>query len=429
MDAIKSGRQFALSFDADEYGKPLSDAVAYFVHRILLPSDQLLVRSPLRIYKLNSNASKEELLERIASILKTDIPGQRGEKSDELNALNNLIKNIEPQLDASKNSLSAIEFFTRYFNTQWRTFYSEFVLSNMEQFNEIASQLNMENPTGDKWLIHFHQNESTPLHERFKRICTKIKDSFARMTDKKVKEKLPALLDKLDHTEKLFDMASHIPVDSLTNNFLAANINFNVVFLPSASETQSLTEINYGLNETFNALAMRTGGCSIHSTNPTEALTTVNTHTDSYYDLIFPFDGIIEDKTIDIHVPPSSGEVYYKNKFGKDELNAMMAALAPQNLFISGYDLQNHGLTFTVSGYGPSTPGNSAFPSIHVTIQLINDQQTVVYQTGNVLKPKNDAIAVSVTIPAEYSGYFKLLIVAREPQSGKTCEWKQFVKI
>jgi hypothetical protein len=431
MDNIQQGRYFTLSFDVNGYGKPLSDAVSYFINHILAPSDGLLVRSPLHVYKINPGTSKQDILEFIKTNLEKDILRKNQDKNILVDALNRLMKDIESKLDGNpgKKGIEPVQFFLNYFDTEWNMLCTRFLLSNLDGFVECASQMNMEDKENEKWLIHFHEREGTSLQNEFLRVYPKVRKFISGITDKKWKDKVPSLLEKLDAIEKSLHMVETVPVQEWLNSLLNTNITCNVVFLDPGEifHTDGEVTFDYGFDDILKTVTLYTGGVSISKANPSGGLAVIKKNTDYYYELVFGFDGKAEDKNIEINIPQNTGSVYSRNMFKKEEFARFMEVKG-RNLSILGYNLQGHTLAFDVSGVRTVSSGDSR---VKVGIGLMDDTQAVVYETSNTLKPGGDGdkISISVNLPQEYKGYYKLVITAVHPGSGRTCELKEYIKL
>jgi hypothetical protein len=134
---IPGERQFVLSFDAVDYGKPLADTVSHFVYQILTPSDQLLLRSPINTYQINTESNKEEVMQYIKTILEKDMKQWKENKAASLDILNKLIENLEKKLDTKKGGIRSVLFFINHYANEWRKFDKGFLLANLEQYSDI----------------------------------------------------------------------------------------------------------------------------------------------------------------------------------------------------------------------------------------------------------------------------------------------------
>jgi hypothetical protein len=428
----REGRQFALSFDVTGYGNPLADAVSHFVHHTLTPSDQLLVRSPIHIYKLNPTADKEEIIKYIDANLEKDILQYKNNKTTAVNTLTRLIKNLETKIDKKKVGIRSILLFINQYSSEWKNFYALALTANLENYSELASRMSSEDQNAEKWLIHFQENdrEMTPIPEQYQKISAKIK-KYVSANAKNFGDDAALITETLDKIEKSMHFPGELPIKEMLNDLLGTNLNCTVFFLNSRNGGKE-----HGYEKTLQDICQATGGISIYTENPAEGLDAMNKHVDFYYELIFKFDGDPADKNIQVTLPGFSGtgnvHLYYKKKFKKEEFRWLMDYLADKEkeIAISGYSLENYRLNFTVSGFELSRSGEQPGQGIiKVTVHLINDKQETVYETGKTLKAAGTSVSISLDLPDRYKGYFKLSITAGDIISGKSFELKEYVKL
>jgi hypothetical protein len=222
------------------------------------------------------------------------------------------------------------------------------------------------------------------------------------------------------------------------NALLGVNINYNVVFFSGQSgetETQAVDSVSPGYEGILRDISRRSGGMSVISTraNLVESLETIAAHVDVYYELAFAVGAEPEDKRIEINVTPTNAGVYYKNRFKKDELK-WLRDWVKQEINLSGFVLEGHGLSFTVAGFKMNRLKDTSgkwVPTgmIKIDIRLIDDQNTTVYETGNTLKANDQSFKISLNLPAQLKGYFKLSITAVDLVANKSCHFNTYVKI
>lgn len=72
----KTSRNFYLLFEITEYTPKIGDAIDYFIQNVLLPTDNLVIKTPIKAYRTKketlSKAPKSELVRQFKSILKKD---------------------------------------------------------------------------------------------------------------------------------------------------------------------------------------------------------------------------------------------------------------------------------------------------------------------------------------------------------------------
>jgi hypothetical protein len=434
IQGIHQGRCFALSFDVTGYSRPLSGAISHFIHHVLTPSDHLLVRSPVHIYKLDTTAEKKEIITYIETNLKKDILQYKENKTTAINNLNLLIKNLEKKLDSKKIGARSILLFISHYSNQWNNFYPLLPAANLEKYQEIASRMSLEDRKAEKWLIHFQENnrDMASIAEQYQKIGGKIK-KYVSSKHKSFGEQAASITHNLDKIEKSMRFSQGGPGQEMLDVLLGVNLNCSAVFFNPQHNTLP------GYKKILQDISRQTGGISIDAENLVNALEAIKKHTDFYYELIFKFDGKPEDKNIRVTTrapllhDTAKTHVYYKKKFKKDEFNYLLDWLtqAEKEISITGYNLENHRLSFIISGF-TRTRAHTQQPGpghIKVDIRLINDRQETVYETGNTLKAADDSVSISLDLPSELNGYFKLSITAGDLISGKNFELKKYIKL
>jgi hypothetical protein len=353
-------------------------------------------------------------------------------KAASLDNLNQLIENLEKKLDTKKGGIRSVVFFINHYANEWRKFDKGFLLANLEQYSDITSLLAQKRC--EKWLIHFQERDLVPMLTRYRRIAHRIKKYLSSLP-KEYQDKVPLIRNSLDKIEESMLFSEDFPMEELLNILLGVNINYNVIFFSNQDrKTDGGDSISPGYEKILKDISRITGGISIISTqtNLVKHLEAVTQHVDYYYELVFTFAGEPEDKNIEINVTPGSS-AYYKKKFRKEELKWLMDWVK-EEIGLSGFALAGHQLSFTLSGFkmNPVKDTNGQpVPTgiIKVEIRLIDDKSTTVYETGNTLRTNDKSFHVSLTLPSEFSGYFKLSITAIDLVANQSCQLNEYVKI
>jgi hypothetical protein len=423
-----SGRQLVLSVDATGYGKPLADAVSHFIHRVLVPADKLMLRSPLRIYSIDTTGEKDKILQQIEAYLEKDIRQWKADKKDSLDSLLQSMEILEKKLAAKKAGIRSVLLFLNNFAHQWRQYDKRFLLANLEQYPEMASLMARGN--SEKWVIHFRERDLLPMLSGYRSISAAIRQWVSSLP-KNYAENARLIGNSLDNIEKSMLFAEDFPLDELLNAFLGVNINYSVISFDSRPQESNPSSISPGYEKILQEITRRTGGRFLMAPQTlVKSLDTLTQHVDHYYELVFALGGQAEDKIIEVKVIPSSAAVYYKKRFRQDELKWLMNWLK-QEITLSAVSLEGHRLAFTLSGFKQETradsPGNTGL--VKVDVRLINDRNTTVYQTGNTLKPSSASVNISINLPAKYSGYFKLSITAQDVIARQESQVNKYVKL
>ena len=176
-------------------------------------------------------------------------------------------------------------------------------------------------------------------------------------------------------------------------------------------------------------LSEKTGGLALDTTNLAEGIEAIRNHQDFYYNLIFEFNGKLEDKNIRVETSSPDASLTYKDKFFKSEIQNLMDFLKEPKINISGFSLKGNKLSFTISDFKIGKVEKQDAGIMKVKIELIDDSRNTVYRTENTLKSTKKSITISLNLPAKHKGYFQLHIQASDMLSLKDHEISEYVKI
>ncbi len=115
----ETSRSFYLFFEVVEYSPKLNKAIDYFFQNVLLPSDDLVIVTPMDTYRLKSEAlsrvSAEEAIHQIREILRKDAWSGTSEYRSLINDLKRLVQSM---IGAFPGSRKKIQIFIRKLGIQ-----------------------------------------------------------------------------------------------------------------------------------------------------------------------------------------------------------------------------------------------------------------------------------------------------------------------
>lgn len=429
LSRMKLNRRFILAFALTEYDRNTAAAVSYFVNNILNESDRLLVWSPLKkITRIASTSDKKQVLNAVEKIFKEDTGLYK-------QALETAANNLENTAGVLLLNPAGIKYFIKTYTWQVDNFNARFVFPDFANYNDIASFLAGE--TGEKWLIHFQERQIFPCHRAFPAAETRIREYAASLNRKKKSgvEAAAFIENGLAAIRESMDISKSYPSAAVFNFFLGLNIGYHVVFTGADAKTAAgmpASAAGAAYERILRDLSGQTGGAAIAAADAAAGLQTIISSTDYYYDIVFKLDGETEDKEIKLETQAPGTSVFYKNKFTKEEINILFAAVAESGITISGDELQGYNLVFKVSGFRvvpeEKSPDRKT-GSVQVEIRLLDDRNETVYQTGRTLKSSGDTIDISLRLPETYKGYFKLTITAVDSITGGKAETGKYIKL
>lgn len=419
----KENRCFVLAFNFSDYGKNIADAISHFVSNILTGNDKLIVWSPIRkIYRINVSSDKQKLAADIEKIVKEDSLAYKKNLEITKRTLDDLAMRV--RLETNE-----IQKFINSYSREFNNFKNRFLLSDINKYDTLAAFLLREE--GDKWLINFQEREYIPSVSYFDSAKRRIRTYIGNLTGTEASF-AASINSGLNAIEQSMLISKIYPSEALLNMMLGLNINYNLIIFRSMRKPTGIKMRSGDYEGIFEDFAKKTGGISHHTTNLLEALDLVKENVDYYYDLIFKFNGKMEDKDIKVAVAKPETKVFYKNKFLLNEIKALVEILTEPGVEIMDYSLQGYNLKFKISGFKideDKKSKNKGSGIVQIELKLSNDKNEVIFRTGKVLQSKRDTINISLNLPAKFKGYFKLTIEAVDMISGRKAELNEYIKL
>jgi hypothetical protein len=304
-----------------------------------------------------------------------------------------------------------------------------FFIPDLNNFDQLAA--NLAGETEENWLINFREEKVFPAFPYLRAAKEKIRSYTAGMK-KSQADRAAVIRSGLAALEKAMNISGSYPVETILNLMLGLNINYNVIFYTSNTGTPANGGMPTGYMDILKNLAGKTGGVFSDVENPAVALDTIKRNVDYFYEVVFKFNGAIEDKQVRIEINKPGMEVFYRGRFLKEEINAIVEMMGETGIKIEGYILDGYNLKFKVSGFKivkNENPNSSNTGLVRIDIKLIDEKNEVIYQTGRSLKSLGDFIDISLNLPAANRGYFKLTISAVDLVSGREAELNKYIKL
>ncbi len=149
-------RHFVLVFDVLDYNPKFKEVLHDFFTKVIVPGDSLIVITPIKTYKLSSQAlekmNPETITEQLKSILRKDvILGNR--------AYNNLVREIIKVLLNDSDTEINFAFTMQYVENLYEQWYN---LKHLQEKNLLDFAKYLKDLDGQKHLFLFSQKETLP---------------------------------------------------------------------------------------------------------------------------------------------------------------------------------------------------------------------------------------------------------------------------
>jgi len=426
-------RNFVLAFNLTEYGSQISQGITYFVETFLKKTDSLIVVTPIKTYRISVNNKKIKIIEDIEKIVKND---SLEFKKNRISSRQNLLREIRKVNQGRSLSVGTtaenmteqmiIQFLNNY-SREWNNFKTKFLFPDMRMYGTISSVLAKQE--GEKWFINFQQREIMPALAEFKKARDTIKDYLSSLTGQE-QSTAGSISSALQTIEKSMLISIQFPKQTILNMLMGVNIKYNVIlFRCLRKDINSPDDQSPDYEGILREIAKKTGGVSIDTTNLKEGIDFIGQNKDFYYNLIFKFNGKVEDKEIDVKVTDPKVSVYFKNKFFKNEIQTLINYMKEPKVKLTNCSVKGHNLKFLISEFKIDTTNNQKMGAVKVKIELLDNKRNAVFNTQKTLKSIKKSINISLNLPAKIKGYFELRISATDLYSGKKDVFSEYVKL
>jgi hypothetical protein len=261
---------------------------------------------------------------------------------------------------------------------------------------------------GEKWLIGFMEREIIPTIADYKKRARQIRDTAALLSGSD-NASATRMYTGLNMIDKLMLISEGLPMQKITDALLKENISYNAVLFKNQKKSTTMGDsISPDYEGIFKNFSKLTGGVTVINSNLKEGLDVIRKNSCVYYDLIYKFDGKLEDKDIKVNLSNPNANAYYKQSFAKSEIEKMIEP----KITLADFSLRQHILKFSISDFKKGAPDSKDQGIIRILVELIDQQDTVVFKTQNTLKSDKKSFSISLKIPPNHKDRFKVRISA-----------------
>lgn len=404
-------RHFVLSFHMDNFHPEIMQGVGYFIDHILDRSDSLTVLTPLRSYQMNMTGGKAAVFDAIEKLLKKDCDDYKLKREV-------LIKQVDRELlqlnmltwsDAIyRNARTIISNFFKFSRQVIKDLKDHF-LSPYLEYHRVIKELPL-NGDGETWWVHFQHRLFEPYPQKLKGIINRwiTIQSTGRI-----------ILSGGDHFKQLakkMPLSPGFPTVVLLESLLKRNICFNVISWGNIDNenTNPLDNHRPEIEEILEKITTGSGGKTITTAFPEQGLIELQQHTAQFYQLVFPFNGKIEPKKINL-VPSNqqqTGKVRlsYPGQLETDEIQSLVEKISREKVKILDFDVNESRVDFTVTGFHRNEPDIVGLLKVRIELYSDEEESQPAFSAVNTLHAKKEKIHLSIPIPKAHTGPFKLRV-------------------
>lgn len=409
------GRDFILSFHLTEYGKHVEKGISYLVTEILDTTDSLYILSPFNVYQMQVSPNKGKLIEDIQELLRKDSTEFKKFKISAENKIFNRFNSLKIILRgdsfAGSRNLSQLQYkqvsqFLHSFPTEFINFKNIFLLPNISNYQQTIESIE----TGEKetWWIHFQQKEVFKVLSRLKDIITNIKAYISNESQAHAR----TLQSGLSYLEAQTRISDTFPDKKLLKTVLNFDLNYNVIFFRSTENKDAESEYTAfsDLETILRRISQISGGLTVDTPDSEQGIKEIEKHVDIYYDLIYDWNGKIEEKQIQVQVKNKKMDLSYGKDFPKERINSLIQFLSREKVRIENISFSKNKLAFVIRSFDHQKKEN--FGLLKIRIKLLDKQGRVTYNAENTLRASKNEVRISLPFGPEYRGQYQLLLTA-----------------
>ncbi len=406
-------RNFVLDFSISDITDQIYLPLEYFVNEVLKADDFIIVKTPMKIYPMQISGSRSEFLNKIKTLLKKDILKY---KSNRRSYLAPLLK------DGDAETPEKILNFINKYKRDWENYRDMFILPNYKSIATISAILNAK--VGEKYYILFQEREIMPFMVNFNKIKNSIRNIISTYVGNN-QSYASTISSNLSVLEKSLLVYERINTNLIKNIILGVNINYNVILFKSSRLNMKIGEISSPDYEKYlKELATETGGKFMVDTDLITSLKDIVSNENCYFELIFKVSDREEDKEIEILSKSKSMDLFYKNKFFKEDIKVIKKILNQPIVKIDKYSYGKHKLNFRIKDFVMKDKKGIFF----VEIKIINKEGNVVFKTSKTLTALKKDVNISLPLPKNLKGYMNVKIFVRDNFTGREYEISEYEK-
>jgi hypothetical protein len=307
--------------------------------------------------------------------------------------------------------LNAYAIITNFFNFSRQIIkdLKDHFLSPYREYHRVIKELTPKGD-GETWWIHFQ-------HRLFEPYPPKLKGNINRwITIQSTGRILISGGRQFKQLAKKMPISPEFPTAVLLESLLKKNICFNVICWGNINYENAnlLDNPRPEIENILETITNNTGGKTITTNFPKQGLMELQQHAAKFYELVFPFNGKIEPKKINL-VPANqqhtgSVRLSYSRQLEKDEIQSLVEKLSREKVKILDFDVNGSRVDFGVTGFHRNEPDIVGLLKVRVELYSDEEESQPGFSAVNTLHAKKERIHLSIPLPKAHTGPFKLRI-------------------
>jgi hypothetical protein len=404
-------RHFVLSFHMENFDPGIMEGVGYFIDHILDRSDSLTVLTPLKSYQMKMNSGKAAVFDAIEKLLKEDCDDYKLKREVLIRQLDKELFQVQKLTWADAVYLNAYAIITNFFNFSQQIIkdLKEHFLSPYREYHRVVKELSLKGD-GETWWVHFQRRLFKPYPPNLKRIINRW------ITIQSTGRIIISGGHQFKQLAKKMPLSPEFPTAALLESLLKENICFNVICW-GIIDYENANPLNYPrpeLEVILEKITNSSGGKAITTAFPKQGLMELQRHAAQFYQLVFPFNGKIEPKKINLvpAIQRQTGTVRlnYPRQLETDEIQSLVQKLSREKVKILDFDVNGSRVDFSVTGFRRDEPDIVGLLKVRAELYNDREESQPVFSAVNTLHAKKEKIHISIPLPKAHPGSFRLRV-------------------
>jgi hypothetical protein len=404
-------RHFVLSFHMDDFHREIMQGVRYFIDHILDRSDSLTVLTPLKSYQMNMDRGKAAVFDAIEKLLKKDCEDYKLKREVFIIQLDRELVQLNMLTWSDAVYRNARSILSNFFKCSQQVIkdLKDHFLSPYLEYHRVIKELPLKGD-GETWWVHFQHRLFKPYPAKLKRIINRW------ITIQSTGRIIVSGGDQFKLLAKKMPLSPGFPTAVLLESLLKKNICFNVISWGNIDNenTNPLDTPRPEIEEILEKITTGSGGKTIAATFPEKGLIELQQHAAQYYELVFPFNGKIEPKKIQLassnQQQTGTFRLSYPGQLETDEIQSLVEKLSLEKVKILDLDVNGSRVDFEVTGFHRDEPGIVGLLKVRIELYSDEEESQPVFSAVNTLHAKKEKIHLSIPIPKAHTGLFKLRV-------------------
>jgi VWFA-related protein len=289
-------RNFYLFFEITDYDPRIRQAIEYFIQNVLIPSDNLVIVTPMKTYRMKSKTfeimPKEKVVKQLVEIIRKDAMVGSSEYKTIIDEIASVASSLSAALDPATRGESEVTSVDDVGNETTRGMSME---EQIDMYSTLLSKLDsigrvdqkklmafadyLKDSVGQKYVFMFYQREFIPQIE------TRILDqTMSALNDR------PDIVQKLTEVMNLYRREVSFNVEAVQQAYADSSIAIHFLFLTTPPQKKygvQFEEHSEDIFSAFSQMSNATGGFTDSSMNADFLMREAVEASENYYLLYY----------------------------------------------------------------------------------------------------------------------------------------------